>query len=263
MGSLRAFAKLVAFALISVILLPFQIAVLAVAGRGRAVYALPRKWHATMCCLFGIRVVIEGMPLASRQALFVGNHLSYLDILAIGSVLEASFVAKVEVASWPVFGFLSKLQQTAFISRSRATLQNDKYALGQMLAAGRSLIIFPEGTSTDGQTVLPFKSSLFSLALETKAPLLVQPMTLALTAREGRPVATQADRDYYTWHGDMTLAPHLWAFATGQGVTLTLRFHPPLDPAAFTDRKLLAQACHEACLSGLLNKNVENAVQTR
>ena len=105
MRSVIASAKLLAMALWSLSLIPFQLIVLAV-HRGKWAYELPYLWECGVCRIFGIKVIIEGTPNKDKQTIYMGNHLSYLDIPAIASVLKASFVAKAEVAHWPVFGFL-------------------------------------------------------------------------------------------------------------------------------------------------------------
>ncbi|HEY0901649.1 MAG TPA: lysophospholipid acyltransferase family protein, partial [Micavibrio sp.] len=200
------------------------------------------------------KVVVEGTPCTDRQVIFISNHMSYLDIPVIGSTLKASFVAKGEVATWPVFGFLSKLQQTAFISRSRTTLGNDKNNLETMLKDGRSMVIFPEGTSTDGRAVVPFKSSLFSIALaDDGTDIWLQPMTLSLIDVHGQSPDDQAVRDLYAWHGDMDLAPHLSMFGKLSGATVRMTFHEPVSARAINDRKVLAKICYESVTSCLDN----------
>jgi 1-acyl-sn-glycerol-3-phosphate acyltransferase len=207
-----------------------------------------------VCAIFGIRHQIIGTPNVSHQTLYMSNHLSYLDIPLIGSFLQASFVAKSEVASWPVFGFLSKLQQTAFLERKRTAIVRETNSLQGRIKRGGSLIIFPEGTSTDGQMVLPFKSSLFTLALgEANDALYVQPMTLQVTSVDGRAPRSQDERDLYAWHiaMDTELPVHLWRFAKTSGALIRVTFHPPLQARAYSDRKMLAQTCHMAVMSGL------------
>lgn len=185
-----------------------------------------------------------------RQVILTSNHVSYLDIEVFSTVTPWSFVAKAEVAGWPLFGTLARLQQTAFTSRSRTDAHKDKNALSSMLAAGKNLIIFPEGTSSDGGQVLPFKSSLLSAALESPN-LLVQPVTLAVLEVDGKQACSGPVRDLYAWHGDMTLPPHLWAFAKGKGARIRLIFHPPVDPASVADRKALTTLCQTIVAGGL------------
>lgn len=245
--------KLVGFLLWCLIMVPLQLVTMLLKNKNPA-YTLPWIWHKGVCRVLGLNVIVEGSPCTDRQVIFVCNHMSYLDIPVIGSVLQASFVAKSEVAKWPVFGFLSKLQQTAFISRSKTTLGHDKNNLESMLQDGRSMIIFPEGTSTDGRNVMPFKSSLFSIATSEEAlaqDIWLQPMTLSLITVDRLPPETQRLRDLYAWHGDMDLAPHLSAFTKIRGATVKITFHPPIQARSLPDRKKLALACHEQVSQGL------------
>ncbi len=232
-------------------LAPLQI-LLMLFHRGETAYIIPLLWQKIICSVFGIKVIVEGEPLHNQQTLFVCNHVSYLDIPVIGSVLRASFIAKKDVAGWPVFGFLSRLQQTAFISRSRSDARKEKNALSSMLAEGKSLILFAEGTSTDGRNIAPFKSSLFSLTLDDgQRALMIQPVTLRIEQVDGRSPDDQAARDLYAWYGDMTMPPHLKGFAKSRGAVIRLIFHPPIDPKNYADRKIMADACRAAVQSGL------------
>ena len=236
--------------------MPVQIIAMLLCGSKYA-YTMPRLWHKGVCRILGLKVIIQGTACTDRQVIFVSNHMSYLDIPVIGSVLKVSFVAKSEVAKWPVFGFLSKLQQTAFVSRSKSTLGNDKNNLETMLKDGRSMVIFPEGTSTDGRSVVPFKSSLFSIVLaDDGTDIWLQPMTLSLISVNGKSPSSQAVRDLYAWHGDMTLNPHLAGFGKISGATIKITFHEPIRARATPDRKVLSQLCHEKVLGGLENQGL-------
>lgn len=253
MRSFLAGFKLFLFFLLSCVIVPLQLLVLLV-HKGRGAYILPCLWHKGVCAIFGLKVQVEGQPIRKGQVLYVANHLSYLDIPVIGTVLKASFVAKKDVASWPVFGFLSKLQQTAFIDRARGAAARERSSLGGMIAEGKSLIIFPEGTSTDGRDVLPFKSSLFALALEaTNEAMQIQPLTLRADVVDGLAPETQELRDIYAWHRDMDteLPTHLWLFAMSKGAVITLTFHEAVPREAYEDRKTLAKTCHEHVSNGL------------
>lgn len=252
--SLIAIYKLTIFALFTIIVTALQIPVLLInriLPMGQIMYILPRFWHRGTCIILRINVAMEGSPSSSEQTLFLSNHISYFDINVIGSVLKASFIAKEDVANWPVFGFLSKLQHTAFISRSRQTAKVGANALTHMIEDGKNLILFPEGTSTDGQKILPFRSSLLSIAYSDHAPqdLMVQPLTLQIVSTNGKLIEDGGDRDIYAWHGDMTMAPHLWNFAKSSGATIKLVFHAPLTASDFNDRKTLAHKCHDVASS--------------
>ncbi|NCC51818.1 MAG: 1-acyl-sn-glycerol-3-phosphate acyltransferase [Spartobacteria bacterium] len=246
-GFLAAVLRTVAFLLLSLAGGVLQ-SLLLLATRGPLADILPKFWHRVVCRIFGLRVEILGTPVASGQTLFVANHLSYLDIPVIGSALKVSFVAKKEVASWPFFGYLARLQQTAFIDRNPRSARSGAARIQSVIAAGRSIVLFPEGTSTDGSRILPFKTSLFSVLLEgvNGQDIAVQPVTVRLEHAEN-----QEERDRYAWYGDMDMPPHLWAFAKSRGATVRLVFHPPLGAAGFQDRKALARACQIAVAFGL------------
>jgi len=256
MRSLIAAVKMILFAGICLLVVPLQL-ILMLFHKGRYAYILPHLWHKGVCAIFRIRVQKTGSIYCDSQALYMSNHLSYLDIPAIASVLcFGSFVAKKDVANWPVFGFLSTLQQTAFISRSRGDAKKESNALDTMLEDGKNLIIFPEGTSTDGQSVLDFKSSLFSIALrEGLEDIIIQPVTVEVLSVNGQPPKTQDDRDIYSWHRDMDdsieLHHHLWSFAKSSGVVLSITFHDIIHAKDFSDRKVLAKTCHDAVSNGL------------
>lgn len=253
MKSTKAALKVATFLLWCVLCVPPQMIILAF-HKGKHAYLLPWIWENGTRMIFGIRYEITGAPFTDGQTFYMSNHLSYLDVPLLGSILRASFVAKSEVEKWPVFGFLSKLQQTEFIDRQRTAIAKETNALAQKVASGRSLIIFPEGTSTSGNEVLPFKSSLFTLALgEGNENLFVQPVTLSLLEVDGGKPHSKDESDLYAWPRgmEMGLPPHLWRFAKTSGAHLRVTFHPPIRARDFSDRKILAKACHDSVSKGL------------
>jgi 1-acyl-sn-glycerol-3-phosphate acyltransferase len=253
MNSFKASFKMLAFVLWSLALVPPQMLVLAF-HKGKHAYTIPFLWENGVRSIFQIRYMIEGVPLRGHQVFFMSNHLSYLDVPLLGSILKASFVAKSEVENWPVFGFLSKLQQTEFIERKRTAITRETGKLAAKIANGRSLILFPEGTSTSGYEVEPFKSSLFTLALSSgNDDIFVQPVTINLLKVNGTVPATKDERDLYAWPRDldMELPPHLFRFAKTSGADLRVTFHPPVRARDFTDRKVLAKTCHDSVSNGL------------
>lgn len=251
MTQAKSFLKLAVFLLMCGVGIPLQAIVISFT-RGRPALLLPWIFQYLAARLYGLTVQIRGTPLTGH-VLFVGNHLSYLDIIAIGQCFPVSFIAKKEVAGWPVFGLLARLQRTVFIERRRTQSREGKNALSARLSEGLPLLLFGEGTSSNGTSILPFKSTLLEAVFtnELKNRTQVQAFTLTLTAIDGRPVQNDTDRDLYAWHGDMTLPPHLWAFGQLRGATLDLTFHPPRDLADYADRKTLAIDCYKDCLAGL------------
>jgi 1-acyl-sn-glycerol-3-phosphate acyltransferase len=195
---------------------------------------------------------VHGAPSRRRPTLFVANHTSYLDISIIGAVVEGSFVAKAEVARWPLFGWLAKLQRSVFVDRRVRSTHVQRDQLRERLDAGDSLILFPEGTSDDGMRVLPFKSALLSVAdyRHDGVPLAVQPVTVAYLRLDGIPLGRFL-RPFFAWYGDMELAPHLWSML-GLGVlSVSVQFHPVVTLAEFGSRKALAEHCHRVVSAGL------------
>ncbi|MDY0030277.1 MAG: lysophospholipid acyltransferase family protein [Pseudobdellovibrionaceae bacterium] len=250
MCSLKAVLKIFLLAVWTIPLVLTQIIVL-IFCRGRGAYYIPRFWHKGVCAIIGLKAEIRGSPVHNRQLIYISNHLSYLDIPVIGSFLLASFIAKEDVAHWPVLGFLSKVQQTAFISRSSSHAKKVANALDTMLKQGKSLILFPEGTSSAGSSVLPFKSSLFSLAMpKDMAPVAIQPFVLNLTKVNGSHT-TEQSRDLYSWYGDMDFGPHIWEFLKNSGATVELTFLEVVEPSQDLDRKTLCKLVQDRIESGL------------
>lgn len=245
--------KLLFFILWSIPVVLFQIPVLAVT-RGPLSYKIPRLWHRGLCWAFGMTVRTVGTEVApNTPAMYISNHTSHFDILAIGTKLEASFVSKDDVAKWPLIGFLANLQQTAYISRNPKHALREKYSLQSYLRAGKSIILFPEGTTDDGYNILPFKSSLFALALEhelTNGQLMIQPFSLRLIPKPGKHGARDIAK--YPWaFDDMTpMATHLFRFWATRGCIIELVFHAPVDPKQFDDRKLLCDTVREMIIEG-------------
>ncbi len=254
MNSFKASLKMAAFLVWTLVLVPPQMIILAF-HKGKHAYTIPFLWENGVRMIFQIRYSIEGIPLTGHQVFYMSNHLSYLDVPLLGSILRASFVAKSEVINWPVFGFLSKLQQTEFIERKRTSISQETNKLAAKIASGRSLIIFPEGTSTSGYEVLPFKSSLFTLALSPgNDNIFIQPVTISLLEVNGRAPQTKDEQDHYAWPLDleMGLPEHLFRFAKTSGAKLVVKFHSPVKAADFDDRKVLAKTCHDSVSSGLV-----------
>lgn len=259
LGPLRAVIKLVLITLWCLLLVPIQCIVL-LFHKGPGSYFVPQFWHKGIAAIIGLKTVVNGAAMAREQTIFVGNHLSYLDIFALGSVIRASFIAKEEIAGWPVIGFLSTVQQTAFISRSGGQAKKVANSLAAMLKVGKGLILFPEGTSTDGRAILPFKSSLFSLVRDETSgkAIQIQPFTVSLLETDGKPVAggpetpLNGGRDLYAWWGDMDFAPHFWKFLTTSGAKLQITFHPVIKPQPEHDRKILSKASWDIVNQGLI-----------
>lgn len=247
MAGLSAALRLILLALFTFIIAIPQLIILKM-DLGPSVYVIPRLWHKIGCFLFRIRIETCGNPVKGRQVLYVGNHLSHFDIPTLGSLVKASFIAKEEVGTWPVMEHLSTLHQTAFISRSPRRAQAAKDIVARFLEQGKSLILFAEGTSTRGETVLPFKSSMFSLALAANAENLpIQPFTIELLEVDGKPHLGKELRDIYAWDRDnpIDLGPHCWNFLQTKGARVKIYFHEPVLASQYPDRKIMASEIRE------------------
>ena len=207
----------------------------------RATGLMPALVHRAFLALFGVRVRERGAP-PEGAALILSNHVSWLDIAVIGSRLPLSFVAKSEIAGWPVVGALARLQRTVFIDRARRThTASVNSALAARLAAGDRIVLFAEGTTGDGNRVLPFRASLVGAARAALTEggldrVHLQPLAIAYTRRHGLPV-TRVERPDIAWYGDTDLAPHLAAFLRGGHLDVELIWGEPVVFEAGSDRK--------------------------
>jgi len=248
-SSLRAAAAIALWLTVTLLASPVQLAALATSRR--LANRIPHLYHRFTCRLIGARVECVGAPSAAQPTLFIANHVSWLDIMALAATLEVSFVAKREVRSWPFFGWLARLQRTVFVARDPRKVKGERDDIARRLALGDNLVLFAEGTSSPGTTVLPFKSALFAVAQAgAEAPLAVQPVSITYTRLAGMPVGRQW-RDCFAWYGDMDLVPHFWrVFGLGR-FTVRLQFYPAVEAAAFPTRKALAKHCESLIAAGV------------
>ncbi|WP_372917026.1 lysophospholipid acyltransferase family protein [Sandarakinorhabdus sp.] len=210
---------------------------------------LPIWFHRGLARSLGVRIVTHGQPARRECVLYVANHVSWSDIPVLGARIEASFVAKSEVAGWGPVGWFANFAHTVYVARDRRSAAADqRNAIARRLNGGGSLILFPEGTNSDGTGVLPFKSALFSVAGDVPG-LIIQPVTLAYTRVNGLPVTRRQLPDL-AWVGDTELGPHARGFIGLGRVTAEILFHDPIDPADYPDRKALARHCHGVIAAG-------------
>lgn len=246
---LKVMAKLVGFMSITLPLMPVQAALVRTwpAGARR----LPNWYHGIVCRLLGVRVTVEGRLAERGSVLFIANHVSWLDIPVISAAVPVSFVAKKEVASWPFVSWLARLQRTVFVDRTRRTSVGDTAdEMIVRLASGDNVVLFPEGTSSDGGRVLPFKTSLLAAAKPsrgtsgtntgTQPGAVVQTLAIVYTHIHGLPVG-RADRPMIGWFGDMELPRHVLDLIAATPIQATVRLGEPVPLAAFADRKDLAR----------------------
>lgn len=195
---------------------------------------IPYIYHKIFCKIIGLKIESKGEMTEHIPTIFIANHISYLDIFALGQKIKASFVAKSEIASWPIFNRLAKFQDTLFIERSA---NRAKYQLEQFkshLESQRNLILFPEGTSTNGAEVKTFKSSLFAAADSLNVEL--QPVTIVYTHYEGKGMQ-QSRRDDFAWYADMSFGSHFLKMLSLGRVQAVIEFHSPVKLSDFESRK--------------------------
>lgn len=244
MGGLRAIFILAVLGVVTPLGMALQAALLVLGGR--AARWLPVWYHRLVCRLLGLRISIRGRPAAERPLLLAANHVSWLDIPIFSTVAPLSFIAKSEVAGWPVVGWLAKLQRTVFVDRQRRT-ETGKVSrqIARRLAAGDIMVLFAEGTSSAGNSVLPFRSALLGAAQDTpdsdeNVPgLFVQPVAIAYLKLNGLPMGRQ-HRPIAAWHGDMDMAPHVWRLLTAGTIDVAISFGEPIALQSTRQRKEIA-----------------------
>jgi 1-acyl-sn-glycerol-3-phosphate acyltransferase len=213
---------------------------------------LPRWYHGWACWILGMRIVVRGRPSPTHPTLFVSNHSSYFDILVLGSLFPCSFIAKADMIGWPLVGQLAKLQRSVFVDRKPANVAEHSDEIARRLKAGDSLVLFAEGTTSDGNRILPFKSSLLSVAEDAppEMNLTIQPVSIIATKLDGMPLG-RALRPLYAWYGDMPLAPHVWNAMKAGRLTIEVEFHEPFKVGAM-NRKQITRRCEDAVERGVV-----------
>ncbi|MBI5128418.1 MAG: 1-acyl-sn-glycerol-3-phosphate acyltransferase [Rhodopseudomonas palustris] len=223
-------------------LLPLQL--LALRYGWRIQRTIPQLYHRIVCRLIGVRIRQVGRRDGHGPVLILSNHVSWLDICVISALTPVAFVAKSEVASWPLFGALAKLQRTIFIDRQARHRTGEATAeIGARLADGDAVVLFAEGTSSDGSRVLPFRSALVgavhhALGDDAQAAIGVQPMAVTYTGFGGLPIGREL-RERVAWYGDADLIPHFVGLLSAGAIDVTVSWGEPI-PAA-TGRKAITR----------------------
>jgi 1-acyl-sn-glycerol-3-phosphate acyltransferase len=245
MSEIRASLILTAFLVLTVPLMPVQAAL--IYASPRLARRFPHWYHRQVCRLLGVRINVEGQIERDRPVLLVSNHTSWLDIPLLSAVAPVSFVAKKEVGTWPFVSALAKLQRTVFVDREkRAAVGDTASEIVNRLRAGDAIVLFAEGTSSDGNRVLPFMTSLFGAAKPSgraieQGPHDAQVQTLSIVYTHLHGVRlNRADRPIVSWYGDMEMTSHAWQLLKAGPLNATVKVGPPLPLESFADRKDLA-----------------------
>jgi 1-acyl-sn-glycerol-3-phosphate acyltransferase len=204
------------------------------------------NYYRVLRRLLRIRVRVLGAPVRGRAVLYISNHASWVDIVVIGSLSPVAFVAKSEVRKWPLIGITAEIQRTVFVDRARRHRTSD--AIGEIvkrLASGTSVVLFAEGTSSDGNRVLPFRSALVgainhAAAHDRAADVLIQPMSICYTGQHGMPMGRQL-RPLVAWYGDLDFVPHIKAFIARGAVDAVVSYGAPVAADGAGDRKAMAK----------------------
>lgn len=226
---------------VTLVLLPFQLLALRYDWPLRR--RLPRWWHRIACFVLGIRIRIHGRLESRRPLMLAANHASWKDILVLGAIADVAFIAKAEVADWPIFGLLAKWQKSVFVVREQKRRTGEQVnEVAERLAASEIIVLFPEGTTSDGNRLLEVKTSLFGAAsaavpASPEGVVYVQPVSIAYTGIYGMPMG-RYHRPIAAWPGDVELVPHLMGILKTGALEVDVDFGEAVEFRAETNRKL-------------------------
>ena len=218
-------------------------------------------FHRGCCRILALRYQTHGQLCQHRPTLFLSNHISYLDIFVLGGAIPGHFIAKSEVASWPVLGWLAKVQNTLFFERKGRQVRSQLSVMATHFNGGGNLILFPEGTSTEGEHVEPFKSSLLQSVEQSQCVVMIQPVTIAYCSYRGKTMTPQI-RDKFAWYGDMPFASHLFGAMAMGPVQISVVFHAPIQLTDFSARKDCAFYAWQQVFEGL-NQQLNQSIHSK
>lgn len=218
---------------------------------------LPKKvehvymaFHNVCCKIFSMQCDAQGKPSKKNPSLFLANHSSYLDIFILGGFVPACFIAKSEVASWPVIGWIAKLQNTLFFERKGNKVKEQISVMSNYFDNGGNLILFPEGQTTDGASVKPFKSSLLQSVESAGRLVYIQPVTISYTHYQGKAM-DRSIRDHYAWYDGAPFFSHFWRMLGMGKARVKVIFHDPVLLSDFHTRKDCSHYCWHKVSIGL------------
>ena len=209
------------------------------------------NYYRVLCALMRVRVHVHGEPVCNRAVLFVSNHVSWADIVVIGSISPVAFVAKREVRDWPLVGITAEVQRTVFVDRTRRHQAVEAVnEIVNRLHGGTSVVLFAEGTSSDGNRVLPFRSALLGAVEEAAIRggpdgILLQPMSITYTGQQGIPMGRQ-HRPLVAWYGDLDFIPHIKTFIERGAVDANVSYGEPVRTDGTVDRKTMTKQLEDS-----------------
>lgn len=221
---------------------------------------LPRALHRLGCVFLGLRVEVLGTPVAKQPTLLVSNHISWMDIVAVGSVCDVTFVAKSDIKRWPLVGMLASLQRTIFVDRTRRSdARRTSVEMAKRIADGDRVLLFAEGQSDIGTHVLPFRSALVGAAQKAMqdagaSKVMIQPLTIAYTKLQGMPVSRN-ERPNIAWAKSKPVGENIVNILRGGVKHVTLAFGEPVPLEEGADRKAVTRACEQRVRETLVALN--------
>jgi 1-acyl-sn-glycerol-3-phosphate acyltransferase len=251
---LRIAALLIAVVIVTLLMAPIQ--VLGLRYNWKIRRRLPGIWHRIACRLIGLKINVNGSLAPGRPLMIASNHASWLDILVLSAVADVVFIAKSEVKTWPVFNTLAHLQATIFVEREERRKTGEQVSeIGARLADGEIVVLFPEGTTSDGNRLLPVKTSLFGAASAAlpAAPggaVLIQPVAVAYTRAHGLPLG-RFHRAIAAWPGDTELLPHLSRVLRIGSLEAEVTYCEPIAFSTGSNRKAVSRAVEDAIETAL------------
>jgi 1-acyl-sn-glycerol-3-phosphate acyltransferase len=243
-GTARIVFAVAVIAVVTIVMLPVQL--LAILTKAELGKRLPRWWHQVAARLLGLKVHVHGALSPDRPLLIAANHISWCDIVTLGAVADVSFIAKADMANWPIFGMLAKLQRSVFIERENPRKAGEQASdIAGRLANREIIVLFAEGTTSDGNGLYPFKTSLFGaaqFALKGSGlpSVTVQPVAISYTRLHGMPMGRH-HRPLAAWIGEEDLLPHLGRFLSEGAIDAEVRFGKPEIFSEASNRKHLGK----------------------
>lgn len=257
---LRTAKIIIVLGLTTLILLPPYL--LALLFRDNISRYFPTIWHKIACWSLGVTINQRGTPSTQQPLMIAANHSSWLDIIALGSRIPLVFIAKSDVKTWPIFGLLAKLQRTIFVERTRRSKTKEQVGeIATRMKHGDIVVLFPEGTTSDGNYVLPFKSALFGAVQQAQDDLVdhelfIQPVSIAYLTSHGIPL-NRVNRDLASWPGDVELLPHLKNILLEGSIGVEITYAEPIKYTEDMTRAEIAKQCESAvrsCLNASLRQ---------
>jgi lyso-ornithine lipid O-acyltransferase len=213
---------------------------------------LPMLFHRGVARVIDLRVKVIGEPSRKRPMLILSNHVSWLDITSLGTLMPLSFVAKSEIIDWPLFGLMAKLQRSIFIDRNRrSSTKENSEVIAARLEEGDPIVLFAESTTSDGNRILPFRSALVGAAraaVVSDSPtteVYIQPVSLSYAGADGLPTGRMG-RARIGWYGDMDMVPHLKGILRGGALDVTISFGDVMVDNGAAHRKTLTKEAENA-----------------